>query len=347
MIVKQLINEEQITGFSNLLSKADMLQAGHGDYQLTYLNHLLLYKNYFLRIYAQVLNEVLQKSEKTKAAIFLVDYGAGNGLLGLFAKYCGFGKVIQVDTSDGFHCSQKILSQKLNIPIAAHLLGDFETLQKYESGVPDALVATDVIEHIYDLDLFLSTLHTINSNMTIVLTTASNDKNPWKKRKLMRVQRKDEMEGYDAENGNESLLPFRQVRENIIRNQLPQLDQRELNALVTNTRGLRKDDIVKACGQYNTEKLLPSLISHPTNTCDPLSGSWTERFLSFEEYKSLFNRHGYALSIKNGFYNQYQGGLKGTVLLFLNKLIKITGRAGNMISPYIMLTGTGIENNNK
>ncbi|MEP6627442.1 MAG: methyltransferase domain-containing protein [Ginsengibacter sp.] len=343
MIKNDPITSTQVESFSNILSKTNIAEAGIGDYQLTYLKHLFFHKNYYLRIYVQVLNEVLSKSDKAKKDIFLIDYGAGNGLLGLFAKYCGFGNVVQVDTSEGFHASQKILSEKLNIQITAHLMGDFETLKKYTQEAPDALVGTDVIEHVYDLDAFFSTLHELNPNMTIVFTTASNDRNPWKKKRLMRVQRKDELEGYDAENGNESLLPFRQVRENIIKNKLPQLHQKDLDSLVTNSRGMRQDDIIKACERYSTTKIIPPLPAHPTNTCDPLSGSWTERFLSFEEYKNIFNRHGYTLSIKNGFYNQYQGGVKGTILFFLNILGKIPGRAGNMISPYIMLTGSGIK----
>ncbi|HXS57021.1 MAG TPA: methyltransferase domain-containing protein [Hanamia sp.] len=343
MIKGRQINASHVEAFSRLLSKVNIDEAGFGSYQLTYLKHLFSHKNYYLRIYAQVLTEVLDKSHKQKADIFLVDYGAGNGLLGLFAKYCGFGKVVQVDTSKGFHESQKILSDKLNIPIAEHLHGNFEMLKKYKHEAPDALVGTDVIEHIYDLDSFFATLHELNGNMTIIFTTASNDRNPWKKKKLMHVQLKDEYEGYDAENGNDSLLPFRQVRENIIKNKLPQLSETEIHLLVKNTRGLRQDDIIKACGQYITTNEMPSLIAHPTNTCDPLSGSWTERFLSYAEYKSLFNRHGYALSIKNGFYNHYQGGIKGTILFFLNIAGKIPGRAGNMISPYIMLSGSGLK----
>ena len=126
-----------------------------------------------------------------------------------------------------------------------------------------------------------------------------------------------------------------------MKNKFPQLSDTEIHLLVKNTRGFRQDDIIKACGQYITTNERPSLIAHPTNTCDPISGSWTERFLSYAEYKSLFNRHGYALSITYGFYNQYQGGIKGAILFFLNIVIKMPGRTGNMISPYIMLTGNG------
>src|SRR6185437_12284693 len=98
MITGRQINASHVEVFSRLLSKVNIDEAGLGDYQLTYLKHLFSHKNYYLRIYSQVLNEVLDKSQKQKADIFLVDYGAGNGLLGLFAKYCGFGKVVQVDT---------------------------------------------------------------------------------------------------------------------------------------------------------------------------------------------------------------------------------------------------------
>lgn len=347
MIKTDAITEKHIDEFSDVLQKLNRIDLHLEQYQSAYLNLLLLHKNYFLRIYTEILNEVLNKSSKRKEDIFLMDYGAGNGLLGLFAKFCGFGKIVQIDTSPGCNASQKILSQKLNIPIAENILGDFELLEKYASDPPDALVGTDVIEHIYDLNKFLSALQKLNKNIILVFTTASNDRNWWKKKKLMSVQHKDECIGYNPENGNESLLPFREVRKNIISSQLPDIDESELEKLITHTRGLRKDDIIKSCKIYLDKNILPPLIDHPTNTCDPLSGSWTERFLSFSEYKKLFNSNGYTLFIKNGFYNNYQSGIKGRILYMANILIKLLGKPGSIISPFIILTGTGISNNEK
>jgi len=33
------------------------------------------------------------------------------------------------------------------------------------------------------------------------------------------------------------------------------------------------------------QKILPPLLQHPTNTCEPLSGSWTEHLLTIAEYQ--------------------------------------------------------------
>lgn len=342
----KIITDQQIDGFSKVLSDLNIADLCLEEYQEVYLKNLLLHKNYFLRIYACVLNEVLNKSSKKKEDIFLIDYGAGNGLLGLFAKYCGFGKIVQIDTSPGFNASQKILSQKLNIPIAENILGNFEMLEKFSANPPDALVGTDVIEHIYDLDIFFSALQKLNRSMALVFTTASNSRNWFKKKKLMRVQYKDEWIGTDLESG-ESLLPFRDIRKEIIVNYLPEITRTELGKLITHTRGLKKDDIIKACEIYKNKKLLPSLLIHPTNTCDPLSGSWTERFLSFEEYTDLFSSNGYTLFIRNGFYNQYQSGTKAKILHIANIFIKIHSNLGNLMSPFIILIGAGNPNLNK
>lgn len=333
------ISKKQIDGFSVLLAGIDVNDLHLEEYQKSYLNKLLIYKDYFLRIYAGVLNLVLSKTTKAREDIFLVDYGAGNGLFGLFAGYCGLGKIVQVDTSPEFIESQQALSKALGIVIAENLKGDYEMLRKFHSQPPDMVIGTDVIEHIYDLDKFFSTLRELNSNLIIAFTTASNDRNWWKKRKLMHMQQKDEWEGYDMTNGNESYLPFRVVRKNIILDQLPDVGDSGLEKLITHTRGLRKDDIIKACDLYSEKKILPLLISHPTNTCDPVSESWTERFLSFEEYHSLFDQYGFELTIENGFYNGYQKNFKGFMLKLLNIIINISGSTGSRISPFITLIG--------
>lgn len=338
MTNSQFISPRQIENFSKRLAELDVNDLGLEKYQTSYLNNLLVHKRYFVSIYATVLNEVMRYSSREKEHIFLIDYGAGNGLLGLFAKYCGFGKVVQVDTSSACCFSQKILSEKLDLPIDENINGDYESLEKFIAGPPDALIATDVIEHIYDLDKFFATLQKINDQLITVFTTASNDHNWWKKRKLMRIQKKDEWD--DHTNGNDFCESFRTVRSRIIKEKIPEIiAHTQLDRLVTHTRGLRKDDIESACSLYKENGTIPPLLLHPTNTCDPISGSWTERFLTFKEYQRLFSKYGFSLTIKNGFYNDFQKGIKGKILSVLNTLIRKMGKKGSLISPFIILTG--------
>jgi len=320
-----------------MLSELNVENLGLQKYQAFYLTNLLIHKKYFVSMYAQVLNELLMQTEKKNEQIFLIDYGAGNGLLGLFAKSCGFGKVVQVDTSSAFCFSQEILSEKLRLPVDENINGDYESLEKFAANPPDALIATDVIEHIYDLDKFFSTLQKLNKRLVTVFTTASNDHNFWKKKKLMRIQKKDECEGDVS--GDDFCESFRLVRRNIIKKEIPQITNSALERLVIHIRGLRKDDIELACSRYMENGAIPPLLTHPTNTCDPITGSWTERFLSFKEYKDLFNRYGFSLTIKNGFYNNFQHGVKGTILSVLNFLILKMGKKGSALTPYIILIG--------
>ena len=333
MTNSRLITTSQVENFCELLSGLNIDQLGLPDYQYSYLKRLLDHKKYFVTIYASVLNELLSNSSKKKENIFLIDYGAGTGLLGLFAKFCGFGKIVQVDISPSCTFSQRILSEKLDLPIFENITGEVEELKKIDSDLPDALVATDVIEHIYDLDHFFSTMKSINKDLVVIFTTASNEKNRWKNKRLMKFQKNDEWKGTATEPS------FRTVRSNIIKKEIPELTYSELRLLVTRTRGLNKRDIILACEKYKNDGSIPDLINHPTNTCDPIGGSWTERILSYKEYHQLFDKHHFSLTIKNGFYNEFRGGAKGMISKFLNRIIILSGRKGNFLSPFIFLIG--------
>ncbi|MEO8824121.1 MAG: class I SAM-dependent methyltransferase [Ginsengibacter sp.] len=333
MADSRFIKTAQVENFCEHLSDININLLDLPEYQHSYLTRLLDHKKYFITIYAAILNELMDSIEKQKEDIFLVDYGAGTGLLGLFAKFCGFGKIVQVDISSACCLCQQILSQKLNLPVFENITGDVEELKKFLPNSPDALVASDVIEHIYDLDLFFSTIKGINKDLVTVFTTASNDKNWWKKKRLMKVQRIDEWKGSESEPS------FRTVRGNIIKKEIPQITYSELRLLITRTRGLDKKDILLVCEKYKMDGSIPSLINHPTNTCDPISGSWTERILSYNEYYKLFNKHHFSLTIKNGFYNEFRSGPKGIISKVLNQLIKLTDKKGNYLSPFIFLIG--------
>ncbi len=333
------ITHDHIKRFSALLNNLSTKELGLDPYVGAYLEHLITHNKFFLHIYASVLNQVLNKINKPKENVALVDYGAGNGVLGIFAKYCGLGNVILYDISHAYCHSQRMLSERIGIYPDKMLCGDIDSLEENLAYPPDAIIGTDVIEHIYDLDLFFSTLQKLNKNLIVVFTTASNEKNWLKKRWLMRLQKKDEWKGWKKKGYRNAVPPFREIRKDIIRNTLQRSEPATVEALVTGTRGLRKDNIIKACKIYEQKNMLPVQPKHPTNTCDPISGSWTERLLTYTEYRKLYEQYGFSLEIENGFYNEYQKNLKGLILGGVNILIRITGKAGSLFSPYIMLTG--------
>src|SRR5690606_30078558 len=170
-------------------------------YCQNYLQHLLTHKNYYVKIYAAVLDELLAASSTPLNKITVLDFGTGNGLLALFAKYCGFNNVYACDVDAYFLAAAKNLSGHLNLPINKFIKGGLEEAKIELKGADlSAIISTDVIEHIYNLPLFFKTMYTINLEMISVMTTASNPVNKFKVRQLKKIQIRDELVGYS---GNE------------------------------------------------------------------------------------------------------------------------------------------------
>ncbi|MGC4101291.1 class I SAM-dependent methyltransferase [Ferruginibacter sp.] len=317
-------------------------------YGRDYFVHLQQNLRYYLHIYAEVLQLTIKKISLAPAAVTLVDYGAGNGLLGLFAKHCGFGRVYINDIEQNFLKAAENLSALLQIPVDGFIAGDIEAVaHELSQQPPQAVVGTDVIEHIYDLDNFFKKLQVLNPQLVTVFTTAANTANWFKTRHIKKLQLKDEYEGGQPGDytlfGSAPLAPFFIMRKRIIKEYFPLLSETEIEELATHTRGLNKESIINAVTKYTTDKKLPALISHPTNTCDPLTGSWTEHLLTVEEYKTIYNGAGYKLTVYNGFYNSYAPGAKALLMNIANTAIKLFGKK---LAPFIILVGTASKNKN-
>lgn len=333
--------QSYISSFEQLLLGVDPAMLSEEIYCRKYFIHLRDNSRYYLSIYASVLEKLLQNSQLEKHRICLLDYGAGNGLLGIFACYCGFGCVALNDIDSQFLESARKLSQILRVEIDAFIAGDIQQIKEHPyANHLNAIAGTDVIEHIYNLDDFFAAIQSINPSTISVFTTASNPLNFFKVRKLRQLQRKDELEGGEPGDfllfGSEPLQPYYQIRKAIILEILPGINPDELSILATHTRGLNLEDIKKAVDQYSFNKTLPVLMLDPYNTCNPLTGSWTERILPLQDYASLYKKNGFSLFIYHGFYNKYKKGLKGLVSNVLNRLIPIFK---HRISPFIVFVG--------
>lgn len=306
-----------------------------------YLSYLLDHKEYFLEIYADVLEKVLIHSKKKKEDITLVDFGAGNGLLGIFAKYCGFKKVHINDIDEKFVSAAKELASQLEVNIDTFITGDAASLSSYfNNEKPDAIAGTDVIEHIYHLPSFFEILRSLNPEIVSVFTTASNPSNIIKTRQLRKLQLKDELEGGTPEDsalfGADAHGPYLKIREDIIRSNF-KLPEDKLKALAIVTRGFVKKDILAIVNQSIDTGVIPAPIAHPTNTCNPLTGSWTERILTINEYAYIYNNSGFTLNLYLGFYDEHKPLVKKQINKILNTAVRIMGKT---FAPYIVLTGS-------
>ncbi len=338
--------EAYIIPFVQQLKTVDTDLPGLNDYCKAYLFHLLQHGRYYTEIYAQVLSVLLTHSEKNKESIILVDYGAGNGLLGIFAKFCGFKKVYINDISENFTKAAAQVAAKIGIAPDGFITGDIDKLADYfkEKEKPDAIAGTDVIEHIYSLDHFFASIKNMNSAMVTVLTTGANNSNWLKARGIRKQQIIDEYEG-DSPDKNilyaeAPMESFFKVRSAVIRSAGSDLSEEEIFELTKATRGLIKADIIKVVHQFIIDKKLPTALLHSTNTCDPVTGSWAERLLTTEEYNAIYTKAGFDFFYYNGFYNSYENTLKSKLLLLANLIVKASDK---YFAPYIILTGKSIK----
>jgi 2-polyprenyl-3-methyl-5-hydroxy-6-metoxy-1,4-benzoquinol methylase len=339
------ITKQHIHSFLQKLESVNANSLSLTGYPLQYLHLLLKQKAYFVRMYADVLEKALTNADRPLHRIVFMDYGAGNGLLGLFAKYCGCRKVYINDISPFFLEAAKTLANHLQIKPDGWIEGDWKACEKYftENESPDMVAGTDVIEHIYNLDELFAGMKKINPNMVSVFTTASNTSNPLKNRSLKKLQWRDENIESNADHAvpgdDYAGLPFVETRRRMITKKFPQLKDEIIIQLAKATRGLHREDIFPAVEKYNSTGEFPKEPHHQSNTCDPVTGSWTERLLTIEEYKMIYTKAGFSLLVYNGFYNSWQQGIKRIPLSFANAIIKLLGAKGKVIAPYITLVG--------
>lgn len=333
--------QQFIHPFSQKLLALDTDAMPLHEYSKRYLQHLLHNHLYYLKIYATVLGQLVEHSPKTPGEIKMVDYGAGNGLLGMFAKFAGFKKVWLCDMDADFVDASQMVAAKLSIQIDGFVTGNIEAL-RYQLAHEqiDAVVGTDVIEHIYNLEHFFETLAVMNVAMVTVFTTASNPQNFIKCRQLKKLQLQDELHGSDPSDsllaGAQKTEAFFVLRKQIISENFPELAPSELLTLSKATMGLIKADILAATINYLQTGKLPLADNDSTNTCNPFNGSWTERILSIDAYKKIYTENNFKLVVRNGFYNDDQLGWKKYVNSLANEIVKVTGIYA---APFISLIG--------
>ncbi len=330
-----------IDPFAQKLLAVDAESLPMSAYNKRYLQHLLDNHLYYLEIYASVLTQLMQHSSKQAAGMQLADFGSGNGLLGMFAKFAGFKKVWLCDLDSDFMNASEILANELDIKLDGFVIGNVDALQfAVAHDHLDAVVGTDVIEHIYSLEEFMATIANMNPAMLTVFTTASNPDNFIKCRKLKKLQLQDELLGADPADsplaGPEKTEPFLQLRKKIITEQFPQVSQTDLLSLSTATRGLIKADILTAVNAWSHNGEMPQPDTTSVNTCNPFNGSWTERILSISAYKKIYAQQGFSIEIYNGFYNQHNTGIKKYVNVLGNAMVKLTGKYA---APFIGIVG--------
>lgn len=320
------ITSQQKRSFSEKLRSIDIGSLHVNDYHRGYILRMLPVIDYYVDIYSEALTWVCSQSRRPLGELTIVDYGGGEGFFSLFAKHIGVHSVIYVDMNPEATDTADKLSKAFGIGPDEMVTGDSLVLKQWchaHRVCPDAIVGMDVIEHIYCLDEFFNDLIDISHQMPMVFTTASTPYNRRIVRKLHKVMKADEL-------GDKTHEGFVNVRRSFIHTHYPDMDEAKLNYWAANTRGLIYDDILRAIDCES-----PNLLRDKYNTCDPSTGSWTERILPTDDYRQLLMPYGYTLAERNGFYNNHRGGIKGILSSFYNR--RLQHNKNRHLAPFLFL----------
>lgn len=307
------------------------------DYNKQYIGNLKPALRYYMRIYADCLQQGVSDTELPAADITLIDYGGGSGFLSMLAKETGIGRVIYIDLNPSSVETIRLLKAETGIGPDVILQGNSDVLVawcKEQEVKPELLIATDLIEHVYNLPHFFSDLIEINHQMHMIFTTGSNPYNHFVTKKLYRM-----MAYY--EKGDVAPANYWTLRQKFIRDNFPYFDDECIDGWATLTQGMIYDDIYYTIKRKDEEGYLERLpiIKDRLNTCDPRTGNWVERVLPMSYYYNILRPFRYNLMVYKGFYNTYRSNpLKSLLCKCLNGLLVITGWMGIFFAPYIILS---------
>jgi hypothetical protein len=332
--------------FARKLQLLDISQLPLSEYDRKYLGHLISHGRYYCRIYAFLLNRAVAFSGLPPAQMVLMDYGAGNGLMGLMASEYGVGKVYINDSNPVFVQAARTLAAALGLAVDGFPEGDVcaDPLPFRLLGL-NAVVGFDVIEHIYDLHAFYSNLAGLHPSITVIMGTGANMHHPLKAREFRKLQYRDEYLGGSPEDftlyGPAPQRAFHIQRDELIGKAFPMMGKEERGLLVAATRGLCGNELSQAVHRYVKEGVLPEPPADPYNTCDPVSGSWTERLLPVSGYRRIVEDTGLSFSFVSGFYNAFGKGLRYRMRGGLNLLIPLLGKR---LAPFLVFSARGRGN---
>lgn len=315
--------------FIALLQSIPSAAISEDAYCKLYFERIQEHAAYYLKIYEAMFDRFMsfQKCEWTDCR--LIDYGCGNGIAGLYAKYCGCKEVLLVDTNAIF--LRAAVETAVHLKLAVNVMhADYPEVNFIGY---DGVIAADVIEHIYSVPAFLKKVYSDNPNIIAVFTTSSNPFNATQLKKLEQLQYLDEYVG-NQEGGlmGPEHPPYRIMRASIIRDLHP--EQVITEELIDKTRGLAGDDLEVAAYNYFHHKIVPSP-APGKNTCNPKTGSWTERIYSEQEWNQMMNKVGLDFNISPGFFDDTSGGIKKILKKWLNKRMV---KDGVKFAPWILIT---------
>jgi len=291
------------------LRRLDVQALPISDYMRKYLTAQLRQLLSTVQRYAYIMAWSLADVAVPLGEIAYLDYGAGIGMLALLARELGVGSVLYNDIYDVSCENGRAIARALRAEADHYILGGIDDVAAYVKGGNlrlDVVASFDVIEHVYDVeDLFRKLPLLSDGPLTILMATSANALNPFTRRALMGQQRRFEFEDRLPEVGQkqrDGLRAWSAVRREMIQAYDSELAESDAESLVRATRGQMGEDIRSAIETFRSTGELPPEPRHPTNTCDPYTGNWTEHLMDPDHVLALLRDGGFRAEVLPGYY---------------------------------------------
>ena len=343
--IKNRIHKSQKILFEKI-ANIDINKYNISDYNKNYINSKLNGLHSVLGLYGNLIFLTMKDSQIPLEKFTLVDYGGGSGIMSYLASEIGIGTVIYNDIYDVSCADAKILSEKLELQINHFVCGDIDDLIKYVAKrkiTINGMASYDVIEHIYDIELYFKKLSSLSkTRFNIAFGSGANIKNPLFVRHVTKKQLEFENVNRDKGWGHkerDSLKSYFEIRKEIISKHSSDLSNDEIIKLAKETRGLIKHDILNCIDQYIKNGKINYRISHPTNTCDPITGNWAEHMMDQKWLKTMIKSYNFKVDIVPGYFYMNGKSYKSIIKSFINFFIALFGKRGMIFSPYYIVKG--------
>lgn len=265
-------------------------------------------------------------------------------MLSLLARAAGIGTVVYSDIYDVSCRDAQILGKEAGLEADHYVHGDVDELTEFLQAnaiVVDAILSYDVIEHIYDIEHFFKTIASwAGAPFRIVMASGANPHNPMIRYMLTRHQKRAEFENRKARWGHkqrDTLESYLSIRRHVVAEAAPSLSEAEVEKVARLTRGLMVEEIRAQAQEYVATGELAYAPAHPTNTCDPYTGNWAERFLDIGSLARLLQDKGLAVRVLSGYYGDSHNPLRNLIARVLNTLISILGKRGRFFTIYYVI----------
>jgi len=326
------------------LKQLDINSLRISDYNKRYLSNYIKNIRSILHKYSYVFAWSIVDTDVSPDQLVFIDYGGGSGILSLLAKEYGINTVVYNDIYEISCRDARIIAVTVGNEAEYYVHGDIDTVidfLKTKSLYSTVMTSYDVIEHIYDLETFLTNLNDLSPlPFSAVMASGANPLNPVKRRRFMRYHMNREYKDQEKKWGHKErdcLKAYFDARKDIISRQAPTLLNTEKHRLAMSTRGLIKSEIKNCVEEYlRTGKVLRQP-DHPTNTCDPYTGNWAERLIDIDHVRKILLGAGFEVSVISGYYGGSNNILKRLIGNILNIFISMHKDKGLVFAPFFLI----------